>query len=448
MLARSEKRPGGTAPTSGSWSEETDGGVATIGVSRGTRAGAGAGPVVIEARGVAKSFRIPEYRVDTLKERVSHPFRRSEYRELCALQNISLDVHQGEFFGIVGRNGSGKSTLLKILASIYRPDAGKVRMAGRVAPFIELGVGFNPEMTARENVVLNGVLFGLSRRDAQSRLDAVLDFAELRDFVDLKIKNYSSGMMVRLAFAIMVQADADIMLIDEVLAVGDAAFAQKCMDVFHERREAGKTIVLATHDMATVQSLCHRAMVIHDGELEYIGDPEDAALHYYRLNFAHEPAADGDGVMAPDNDSVAVEINGRAVQARLLDEAGRPIANVEQGVPLVLDVVIEAARELEKPVFVVHVLNDDHVVVFGFTRRLDELVAQGQRVRLAGEIENRLVPGRYAIDCWIRRDRGFGDMRVQGLRLIHFGVYGTAPRHGIVSLRTNVEPALEPAPDE
>ncbi len=187
---------------------------------------------------------------------------------LHALRDASFDVHKGEFFGIVGRNGSGKSTLLKILASIYRPDAGRVRMAGRVAPFIELGVGFNPELTARENTVLNGVLMGLTRRQAQRRLDAVLDFGELRDFVDLKVKNYSSGMMVRLAFSIMVQADADIMLIDEVLAVGDAAFGQKCMDVFYERRDAGKTLVLVTHDMSTVQSLCHRAMVIHDGVVE------------------------------------------------------------------------------------------------------------------------------------------------------------------------------------
>src|SRR5439155_3413968 len=152
----------------------------------------------------------------------------------------------------------------------------------------ELGVGFNPELTSRENVVLNGVLMGLSRVEARRRLDSVLDFAELQEFADLKLKNYSSGMMVRLAFAVMVEADADIMLIDEVLAVGDAAFAQKCMDVFHEKRRAGKTLVLVTHDMATVQALCHRAMLIHDGELSYIGEPEETALRYYRLNFADQ----------------------------------------------------------------------------------------------------------------------------------------------------------------
>src|SRR5215204_5259385 len=213
-------------------------------------------PVVIEARGVEKTFRSPQHKVDTFKERALHPFSRSEDRELRALRGISFDVHEGEFFGIVGRNGSGKSTLLKIMSSIYRADAGTIRMAGRLAPFIELGVGFNPELTSRENVVLNGVMAGVGRRDALRRLDAVLDFAELRDFTDLKLKNYSSGMMVRLAFAVMVEADADIMLVDEVLAVGDASFAQKCMDVFHERRRRGKTILLVTHDMATMRSLC------------------------------------------------------------------------------------------------------------------------------------------------------------------------------------------------
>jgi ABC-2 type transport system ATP-binding protein len=361
---------------------------------RTTRAGAASGPVVIEARGIHKTFRIPDQRLDTIKERVTHPLTRVRHRELHALRDVSFEVHKGEFFGIVGRNGSGKSTLLKILASIYRPDAGRVRVAGRMAPFIELGVGFNTELTARENIVLNGVLFGLTRQEARRRIDAVLDFAELRDFYDLKIKNYSSGMMVRLAFSIMVQADADIMLIDEVLAVGDAAFAQKCMDVFHERRNAGKTVVLVTHDMATVQTLCHRAMVLHEGELQYLGDPEDGALRYYRLNFATESAGDGDAVKSPFDDSAVVEINGRAVEARLLTEAGEPLVNVEHGAPIIVDILLEAARELAAPRFILHIVNEDHVVVFGLTRTLDEPVAAGQRVRLRGRIENRLVPGR------------------------------------------------------
>src|SRR3954449_3730801 len=273
-------------------------------------------PVVIEVRGVDKSFRIPEHRIDSLKERVAHPLTRIEYREHRALRDVSFEVHQGEFFGIVGVNGSGKSTLLKILASIYRADAGRVRTAGRVAPFIELGVGLNPELTARENGILNGVLMGMTLREARRSLDEVLEFAELEDFVDLKLKNYSSGMMVRFAFAVTVRADADIMLIDEVLAVGDAAFAEKCMDVFRERRRAGRTIVLVTHDMTTVQMLCHRAMLLHDGEVRSIGEPEDAALQYYKINF---PSGHRGAALPGAACSKVLDLHARVVHAELHD---------------------------------------------------------------------------------------------------------------------------------
>jgi ABC-type polysaccharide/polyol phosphate transport system ATPase subunit len=397
------------------------------------------GPTVIEVRGVEKSFRIPEHPMDSLKERVTHPFTRMEYREHHALRGVSFDVAQGEFFGIVGRNGSGKSTLLKIMASIYRPDAGRVRMAGRVAPFIELGVGFNPELTARENGVLNGLLMGLTLREARRRLDAVVDFAELGEFVELKLKNYSSGMMVRLAFAVMVQADADIMLVDEVLAVGDAAFGQKCMDVFHERRRAGKTIVLVTHDMSTVQSLCHRALLLDDGETVYLGEPEQAALEYYRRNFDTEGATD-----AVNGGGAVVDVNVKILHAELRDTAGERVQNLEQGAPIVLDVLVEAARDLERPIFLLQVRNEDGIVVSSLLRPLDRPVAKGQRVRLDGQIENRLVPGRYGLDCWVRQDEEHVGMALQPLRLVQFVVYGTAPHEGLVALDSDVQPVIEP----
>jgi ABC-type polysaccharide/polyol phosphate transport system ATPase subunit len=396
-------------------------------------------PVVIEVTGVRKTFRIPDQKIDSLKERVTHPLTRVEHRELQALKDVSFEVRKGEFFGIVGRNGSGKSTLLKIMASIYRADAGRVRMAGRIAPFIELGVGFNPERSGRENVVLNGVLMGLTRREARRRLDAVIEFAELEDFADLKIKNYSSGMMVRLAFAVMVQADADVMLIDEVLAVGDAAFAQKCMDVFHERRRAGKTVVLVTHDMATVQLLCHRAMLLHEGEMRYLGDPEEAALRYYRLNFAeHHPDApkgEGDAVM---------DVNVRVVEATARDQAGRAVENIEQGDPIEFDILVEAARALEGPEFLFHVVSDDGVVGCELARELGRPVRQGQRVRLRGQIENRLVAGRYYLDLWVRQDEAQNPMAVQALRVMRLLIFGTAARHGVVTLDTDFEPVIEP----
>jgi ABC-2 type transport system ATP-binding protein len=399
--------------------------------------------VVIEARGVDKTFRIPSHRVDSLKERVIRPFTRADYRELRALRDVSFDVNRGEFFGIVGRNGSGKSSLLKIMASIYRADAGRIRMAGRVAPFIELGVGFNPELTARDNVLLNGVMMGLSRREAARRLDAVLEFAELEEFEELRLKNYSSGMMVRLAFAVMVQADADIMLIDEVLAVGDAAFAQKCMDVFHEKRRAGKTIVLVTHDMATVQALCHRAMLIHDGELRFIGDPEETALRYYRLNFG---GADAD--VGGDGAAAVPDVHARLVESWFEDESGERVDNVEQGTPLRLNVVLEAREELAEPIFAVHVLNADGATVFGFQTRLTDAgrrdsIAAGGRVRISGTIENPLVPGRYFANCFVYRE-GSRRGALQAIHMPGFVVYGTAPAPGLVSVKADVEAVAEP----
>jgi ABC-2 type transport system ATP-binding protein len=395
------------------------------------------GQVVIEARGVSKVFRIPDHRIDSLRERATHPFTRIEYRELRALQDVSFDVRKGEFFGIVGRNGSGKSSLLKILASIYRADAGRVRVAGRLAPFIELGVGFNHELTARENAVLNGVLMGLSLREARRSLDAIIDFAELGEFVDLELKNYSSGMLVRFAFAVMVQADADIMLVDEVLAVGDAAFAQKCMEVFREKRRQGKTIVLVTHDMTTVQTLCHRAMLLHDGELRFIGEPEDAALRYYQINFASLDA------QLPATSRKVVAVNARVVRAQLRDAGGAPAETFAQGEPIVLDVVLEAARPLARPLFSVHVRTEEGQTVFDLIRPLDAHVEPGRRIAIAGRVDNRLVPGRYWLDAYIREDAEEGGMTVQGLRLLQFSVVGATESQGLVHIDADVEPYLQ-----
>jgi ABC-2 type transport system ATP-binding protein len=401
-------------------------------------------PVVIEARGVDKTFRIPSHRIDSLKERAVHPFTRLEYRELRALREISFDVHEGEFFGIVGRNGSGKSTLLKVLASIYRTDAGRIRMAGRLAPFIELGVGLNPDLTARENVVLNGVMMGLSRREASQRLDAVLDFAELHEFVDMKLKNYSSGMMVRLAFSVMIQAEADILLIDEVLAVGDAAFQQKCMNVFQEMRDAGRTIVLVTHDMGTVQEFCHRAMLLHDGELRYIGDPEEAGREYLRLNFG---MASGEG--ASRQDGGVPDLHARLVDAWLENGAGDRVDNVEQGEPIRLQAILEARRELRNPLFGFICANVDGVQVFHFNTRLTDeeekpdSLERGQRVRISGTIGNPLTPGRYFVTCLVARSRNLGDLALQGMDLLDFVVFGTEKPGGLVSVQADLRAVPE-----
>src|ERR1700722_8913874 len=216
----------------------------------------------ISVKNVSKTFPLPHQQYSTLKERALHPFRSTDYDELHAVKDISLEIANGEFFGIVGRNGSGKSTLLKCIAGIYGVDSGRISIAGRLSPFIELGVGFNPDLTARDNVIINAIMLGVSRRQARARFDDVLAFAELEEFVDLKLKNYSSGMLVRLAFATAIQVDAEILLIDEVLAVGDAAFQQKCFDEFLRLKREGKTIVFVSHDMASVERFCDRAMLM------------------------------------------------------------------------------------------------------------------------------------------------------------------------------------------
>jgi ABC-2 type transport system ATP-binding protein len=245
--------------------------------------------------GVSKSFRLPRERVHTLKERALHPLRRTGFDELRALRDVSFDVKRGEFFGIVGRNGSGKSTLLKCMAGIYTVDEGDIFAHGRLSTFIELGVGFNMDLAAHDNVLLNAAMLGLSTREARHRYDQIIEFAELRDFAELKLKNYSSGMMVRLAFAVMIQVDAEVLLIDEVLAVGDAAFQQKCYDEFARIRRSGATVVLVTHDMSAVQRFCDRALLLEQGRRVDLGAPDPVGQHYLRLNFSEEARAEDIG---------------------------------------------------------------------------------------------------------------------------------------------------------
>src|SRR3954467_2009744 len=240
------------------------------------------------AEGVTKDFRIPRERVHTLKERVLHPFRRNVMETMHGLRDVSFAVERGEFFGIVGRNGSGKSTLLKCLAGIYATDAGAIYVDGQVSTFIELGVGFNPDLAAYDNVMINAAMLGLSPREAKRRYDRVIDFAELHDFTELKIKNYSSGMLVRLPFSVMIQVDADILLIDEVLAVGDAAFQQKCFDEFARIRRSGTTVLFVTHDMNAVQRFCDRALLLEHGRPVELGEPERVGDRYVELNFSRD----------------------------------------------------------------------------------------------------------------------------------------------------------------
>ncbi len=241
--------------------------------------------IAVEVKDLSKDFALPHERKNTLREYVVH-FSKPTYEMQHALKDISFQVKRGEFFGIVGRNGSGKSTLLKIIAGIYQPTKGSVTVNGTLTPFIELGIGFNPELTGKDNVFLNGAILGLTRKEVMAKYDSIVEFSELERFMDQKLKNYSSGMQVRLAFSIAMQAHNDILLIDEVLAVGDERFQRKSLDIFEQiKKEKTKTVIFVSHDMQTVQQFCDRALVIHDSKIEYLGSAERAALEYKKLNF-------------------------------------------------------------------------------------------------------------------------------------------------------------------
>ena len=387
-------------------------------------------PIAIEMSGVHKSFRMPTHRVETLKERALHPLAATEYMQLRALQDISFEIAAGEFMGIAGRNGSGKTTLLKLLASVYRADRGRIRMAGRVAPFIELGVGFNPELAAEDNVLLNGVMMGLTPKQARERFQKVIEFAELEDFAEMKLKNYSSGMRVRLGFAMLVAAEADILLIDEVLAVGDASFQQKCTDTFYRLRDEGRTIVFVTHEMQRLEQYCDRAILLHEGRIDRIGDPEQTAERYLELNFMRP-----DRELAPSaessEDAAALRARrpARIVDFWLENDSGERDDRFRNGESINLVAVIEAAEELEGPGLGFEVRNAAGVSVVDL-RAWDLSGAEGplrpgERMNVRLNIDNPLSSGQYTARVALTRNRSLEDvvdLRPQAGEFLVYGV--------------------------
>jgi ABC-2 type transport system ATP-binding protein len=378
-------------------------------------------PTAIRVRDVEKTFRIPHERVNTLKERALHPFRRQRYHELHVLKGISFDVALGEFFGIVGRNGSGKSTLLKCLAGIYGADAGKIYVAGQLSPFIELGVGFNPDLPARDNIEINAVMMGLSPEVVRERFDEIIAFGGLEGFVDQKLKNYSSGMQVRLAFSIMVHSDPDVMLIDEVLAVGDAAFQQKCLDVFHRLKAEGKTIVLVTHAMGMVEQFCDRAMMLSDGDIKLIGEPHEVGRAYLTENFAtrHRDIALPQGA---SRDPV------RLVNAWTSDVDGGRVDAVGYHESFTLHVEIEALEPIHQPGLAMWITTEEGVRVFSMGARendgaLGDLDAN-ERLEFTITTVNPLSAGRYYVGCTVVRGSAGLDILLHHDRAFDFVSYG------------------------
>ncbi len=235
----------------------------------------------IRFENVVQRFRVIRERPDTLREAFTRVFRyKSQFYDFDALKGISFAISDGEVVGLLGRNGSGKSTTLKTIAGVYRPTAGLVQVSGKIAALIELGAGFHPDLTGRENIILNGLLLGMTRREIHAREERIVDFAELGDFIDSPVKQYSSGMYMRLGFAVAAEVDPDILLIDEILAVGDAAFQEKCMTRIEDFHRRGKTIVYVSHSMATVKELCTRAILLHQGVLLADGRPDEVFERY------------------------------------------------------------------------------------------------------------------------------------------------------------------------
>jgi ABC-type polysaccharide/polyol phosphate transport system ATPase subunit len=354
------------------------------------RSGSSAPPAV-SVESVSKRFRLPHEQYSTLKQRAIHPFRSRSFTELHALQDVSFDVAHGEFFGIVGRNGSGKSTLLKCLAGIYAADTGRIAVDGRLSPFIELGVGFHPELSARDNVLINAIMLGLSRKQARERFDEIIAFAELEEFVDLKLKNYSSGMSVRLGFAVAIQVDAEVLLVDEVLAVGDAAFQQKCFDQFDRMKADGRTILFVTHDMGSVRRFCDRAMLIERGEMVDIGDPDAISAKYSELNFGivGENAPRGDGLPRL-----------RIARTWCESDAQESVETLEQGEPCVACMEIEVEDGVEDPIFSITFRNDVRHTIY--VARSDAggptgKFAAGERIVVRFSFPNWLGPSTYTL---------------------------------------------------
>jgi ABC-type polysaccharide/polyol phosphate transport system ATPase subunit len=359
------------------------------------------GRTAIAIDGVSKTFRLPHQQYSTLKERALHPLRSTGYDELHAVKHMSLEIAEGEFFGIVGRNGSGKSTLLKCIAGIYGVDRGSISISGRLSPFIELGVGFNMDLTARDNVIINAIMLGLSRRQARERFEEVVAFAELEQFVDLKLKNYSSGMLVRLAFATSIQVDAEILLIDEVLAVGDAAFQQKCFEEFFRLKREGKTIVFVSHDMYSVERFCTRAMLMDHGDPVQIGEPRAIGRAYHKLNFGQLPH---DRPAEPQPSGAGTTI----ADAWFQNASGERVTSASQEEALGMCFEARFGEDLVNPVFAATLRTElGHTIVVA---RSDQHGGSSGSFK-AGEsaiatfaIPNWLTPSRYTLTPSVARE--------------------------------------------
>jgi len=404
--------------------------------------------IAISVEHVYKRFRVPLDRSTTLKARIVHPRSSSRYRDFYALRDVSLEIPFASFTGIIGPNGCGKSTLLKLLAGIYQPTAGRLSVNSRVSPFLELGVGFNPELTARENVFLNGAVLGLTRRDLQDRLDEIIAFAELEEFADQKLKNFSSGMQVRLAFAVAIQADAGILLMDEVLAVGDARFQERCFDVFNRFKREGRTVVLVTHDLGAAELYCDHAFLLDHGGVVTEGPAGDVCSVYRRMVGERNEADAAAREEHPEEPAAVEENDGRwgsgevrITDVELIGPDGARHHTFASGKPMVIRTRCEVRRQVDDLICSLNIHRGDGYVLAGSSTFYSGFELRcppaGSRFSVDWVIDDvRLLGGHYRLSATLAAHPTSHQIDCLEQRF-EFRVMSTAHQIGLIEMGTD-----------
>lgn len=349
---------------------------------------------IIEVNNVSKYFYVPQEGRNSLKSYFLNPFKKVTVKNFRALDNISFNVHKGEFVGIIGRNGSGKSTLLKIISGIYAASSGEVKIHGLITPFLSLGVGFNPELTGRENVFLNGIILGLKRKEVEKAFAEIVEFAELEDFIDLQLKNYSSGMRVRLAFAVAMKVKTDIFILDEVMSVGDAAFRQKSLAKMNELLSDGATVILVSHNMGQILENCNRAIYIENGKLLHDGDVAKAIELYdaTALNETHITVN-----TLEEKRQAEIFKRFEVLKFEILDSKNNPTYDLQSGDKFKIIIRAKALQNMQKPWGGFLITNLANYALFGQRSRADQTIKAGQIMEIVFEDKLVLKEGGYQI---------------------------------------------------
>ncbi len=397
--------------------------------------------IVVDA--ISKSFRLPHQKQSSLKGLFLSSFTRKTYEKQHAFTNISLDIKKGEFFGIVGRNGSGKSTLLKCIAGVYVPEKGSIKINGSMVPFIELGVGFNPELSGRDNVFLNGALLGMNRKKVEAMYDEIVSFAELENFMDQKLKNYSSGMQVRLAFSIAIRAHADILLLDEVLAVGDAAFQQKCFDYFETLKREKRTIVLVSHSMSTVEKFCDRAMLLEDGKIQKMGSSEEVANLYNEMFLKEEVKQRKEKRQQRHDITEKSKYDALVIKKTTIKQGNKTVTTIKAHEKFQIVIDVESTGEISSGNMRLSIKNRQGMLIADVSSSRTSgpfSMAKGAKARFTFTIDNIFNEGVYFVIASTADIRPSGNEQLNFKRVIaEFGVVGVKEdREGLVHIKADV----------